>query len=36
VSIYKEVEQALTCNSAHSKHALRRYVTHVTPFGMPN
>lgn len=29
VSIYKEVEQALTCNSAHSKHALRRYATHV-------
>lgn len=24
ISVYKEVEQALTCNSAHTKHALRR------------
>ncbi|RSL89429.1 hypothetical protein CEP51_001212 [Fusarium floridanum] len=31
VSIYKEVEQALTCNSAHSKHALRR----LCPKGSP-
>ncbi|KAI1066624.1 hypothetical protein LB507_011099 [Fusarium sp. FIESC RH6] len=31
VSVYKEVEQALTCNSAHTKHALRR----LCPKGSP-
>ncbi|KAL7765567.1 hypothetical protein ACKLNR_003483 [Fusarium oxysporum f. sp. zingiberi] len=31
VCVYKEVEQALTCNSAHTKHALRR----LCPKGSP-
>ncbi|KAF4969511.1 hypothetical protein FZEAL_10221, partial [Fusarium zealandicum] len=31
VSIYKEVEQALTCNSAHTKHALRALCPKGTP-----
>ncbi|KAI5463068.1 hypothetical protein BGZ63DRAFT_380430 [Mariannaea sp. PMI_226] len=31
VSVYKEVEQALTCNSAHTKHALNR----LCPKGSP-
>lgn len=30
VCVYKEVEQALTCNSAHTKHALRRWVEQLT------